>query len=90
MNNEAKHEVKQLRLEEDSKRPAKNEARERILRYYRRDKAFYANEEKKDAPIKYDFQDPVLNKEFVENMTKKNQIQYRMKKDPSYATRVVA
>ena len=46
--------------------------------------------EKKEKPINYDFHDPVLNKEFVESITKKNQRSYRMKNDPSYKTRVMA
>ena len=41
----------------------------------RRDRLFPVNKvmkEKKEKPINYDFHDPVLNKEFVESITKKN------------------
>ena len=48
----------------------------RILRYTRRDKAFYATQHgqtmRHESPIKYDFRDPVLNREFVDNVIKKN------------------
>ena len=49
--------------------------KERFSRYIRRDKAFFAGGKSKkteEAPIKYDFRDPVLNREFFSNMTKRN------------------
>ena len=38
--------------------------------------------------ITYDFNDPVLNKEFRQAATRYNQMNYRLKNDPTFAKKV--
>ena len=55
----------------------------------RRDRSFLGTK-KAEGDIKYDFKDPVLNKENYEAQTRFNQIQYRMRSNPSYLKKVLA
>ena len=66
-------EVQTLRRESTIKSPNRNEQREKVTRYTRRDQGFFYNRRKsKESPIKYDFKDPVLNKEIRETLTHHN------------------
>lgn len=64
--------VLQMRRESRASQPARDLHKERITRYFKKDKAFFMANKEPDRPIKYDFNDPVLNKEFLESVTHKN------------------
>ena len=63
--------------------------RERRMRFLKRDKPRYFGKTT-ERPIKYDFDDPILNKEFLETVTHHNQVTFRMRNDPIYAKKVAA
>ena len=48
----------------------------------------YQPNQKKTQAIKYDFNDPVLNKEFRQAAMRYNQMNYRLKNDPNFAKQV--
>ena len=62
------------------------------MRFIKRDKPRYFGKTSQMAarPIKYDFTDPVLNREFLETVTHHNQVTFRMRNDPTYAKQVNA
>ena len=66
--------------------------KERNMRFIKRDKPqfFGKGNKSSERPIKYDFADPVLNKEFLETVTHHNQVTFRMRNDPIYAKKVAA
>ena len=70
--------------------PSSNTDEDKIKKYFKRDRSYFSKDQKKDRLIKYDFQDPVLNKEIRETMIYSNQMSYRMRSNPSYAKKVVS
>ena len=62
--------------------------------FIKRDKPHYfgktANNTPRERAIRYDFADPVLNREFLETVTHHNQVTFRMKHEPLFAKKVEA
>ena len=67
--------------------PVKLSEKDNIMKYFKKDIPLVAGK-RKERLIKYDFKDPVLNKEFLEATVHHNSMKYRMKKDPIYRRKV--
>ena len=63
------HDVLKLRQEALSASPGRDAADPRkaaVVKYFRQDRSLFPRSPRKERQIRYDFQDPVLNKEFKE------------------------
>ena len=87
MNSDANEVFKMRRDDMKQQTASVNKEKEKITRFVKRDKAFFHNK-KGERQIKYDFNDPIINREIRENITHHNQVTFRMRTDPIYAKKV--